>query len=175
MIKRTRNHLVMTLKNIVLVDLYLRVNNNVLLLPADLKLDFGRPIWMDVDLGLLEKLKDFTTDLNMEHTELENDGESSSDSEITSIIRSVAISTDYVAITAIAGRDRKVDPTVKVSCSSMNLGVSLKADHREGILYMRSIKYSNYCFPEDIKYYLPIVFGSLFTSHPPVSEFFCAF
>ncbi|CAB4027069.1 Hypothetical predicted protein [Paramuricea clavata] len=99
--------------------------------PADLKLDFGRPIWIDVDLGLLERLQDFSTDLNMQETKLDNEHQTSSESDVMNIVRSVAISTDYVAITATAGQDMEIDPVVKVSCSSMNLGVSLKADERE--------------------------------------------
>jgi hypothetical protein len=99
---------------------------------ADLKLDFGRPIWIDVDLGLLERLKVFTTDLIMQETKLDSEHQTSSESDMMNIVRSVAISTDYVAITATAGQDMEIDPVVKVSCSSMNLGVSLKADERKG-------------------------------------------
>ncbi len=99
---------------------------------ADLKLDFGRPTWINVDLGLLEKLNDFTTDLNIQETKLDSDRQTYSDSKMMTIVRSVAISTDHVAVTAIAGQDREIDPVVKTSCSSMNLGVSLKADEREG-------------------------------------------
>lgn len=105
---------------------------NVSLFLADLKLDFGRPIWIDVDLGLLERLKLFTTDLIMQETKLDSEHQTSSESDMMNIVRSVAISTDYVAITATAGQDMEIDPVVKVSCSSMNLGVSLKADERKG-------------------------------------------
>lgn len=100
-----------------------------LLLPADLKLDFGRPIWIDIDLGLLERLKNFATDLNSQETTPDGVRES----EVINIARSVAVSTDYVAITATAGHVSGVDPVIQASCSSLNLGVSLKADDREGI------------------------------------------
>ena len=102
--------------------------------PADLKLDFGRPIWIDIDLGLLERLKHFTTDLYIEPTTLDSVDEPSSDSEVVSFIRSAAISTDYVAITLTAGQDSEVDATVKMSCASTNLGVSLKTDERQGMV-----------------------------------------
>ena len=104
--------------------------NNLFL--ADLKLDFGRPIWIDIDLALLERLNDFVSDLNKQQMNLDSGRAKNSDTEMMNIVRSVAISTDYVAITATAGEDRKIDPMVKVSCSSMNLGVSLKADERQG-------------------------------------------
>jgi hypothetical protein len=99
-------------------------------------LDFGRPIWIDVDLALLDRLNDFASDLNMPQTKLDSGHRNNSDSEMTNIVRSVAISTDYVAITATAGQDREIDPLVKVACSSMNLGASLKADQRQGKLFL---------------------------------------
>ena len=82
---------------------------------------------------MLERLKNFAADLSIQQTTLDGDHESGSKSELVNIVRSVAVSTDYVAITATAGQDREVDPAIKTSCSSMNLGVSLKADDREGI------------------------------------------
>ena len=112
--------------------------NNLFL--ADLKLDFGRPIWIDIDLALLERLNDFASDLNMEQTKLDSGRANNSDTEMMNIVRSVAISSDYVAITATAGEDRKIDPMIKVSCSSMNLGVSLKGDERQG---------KTACFPKE--------------------------
>ena len=118
-----------------IVPVFIEFNglHDFLLLPADLKLDFGRPIWIDIDLGLLERLKNFATDLNSQGTTPDGVHESGSESEVINIARSVAVSTDYVAITATAGHVRGVDPAIKASCSSMNLGVSLKADDREGM------------------------------------------
>ena len=119
----------------VIVPVFIEFNglHDFLLLPADLKLDFGRPIWIDIDLGLLERLKNFATDLNSQGTTPDGVHESGSESQVINIARSVAVSTDYVAITATAGHVSGVDPAIKASCSSMNLGVSLKADDREGM------------------------------------------
>ncbi|CAB4036952.1 Hypothetical predicted protein, partial [Paramuricea clavata] len=148
--------------------------------PADLKLDFGRPIWIDVDLGLLERLKDFTTDLNMQETKLDNEHQTSSESDLMNIVRSVAISTDYVAITATAGQDMEIDPVVKVSCSSMNLGVSLKADEREDFcqriaanLHLCAITISTSIDDKLLSFLLPYdasIDLELFCSSPSISQ-----
>lgn len=104
-------------------------------------MDFGRPTWIDVDLGLLDRLKHFTNDLNVHKSKMDVDCQNNSDLDIMKVVRSVAMSTDYVAVTAISGQDIKVDPVVKISSSSLNLGVSFKTDERKGRLcYHRTDK-----------------------------------
>ena len=91
---------------------------------ADLKLDIGRPIWIDIDLDLLKRLICFTTDLWPRERETDL---TESTSQPTSGVRSMAVSTNYVACTLIAGGSHDSAPSVKLSSSSFNLGVSFKA------------------------------------------------
>lgn len=101
---------------------------------ADLKINFGRPIWIDIDLLMMKKLKDFTSELFSQNASVDGEPSSNSTKDTACVVRSLAVSTDYISITVTAGHDFMIDPSVKVSCISMNLGICLKVEERAGIL-----------------------------------------
>ena len=113
------------------------------LFPADLKLDFGRPMWIHIDLDLLKRLICFSENLLPRQK-----SQTGNPSELGNGVRSMALSTNYVAVTLIAGDSHDATPFVKSSFSSLNLGVSLKIQDEGNTL--RITKISNFKVTVDL-------------------------